>query len=243
MCVNTWDIQIFTHIISSLHILTPLLHHPNPQTTTWNGNINNNTKEGDGGTPVQSIVDLRDRIASPMGGRSSRLFWLFQRTVTYPWQVAQNLRVNLYRRRRMYIIDLTHPRKCLWNNFFFTLTMLVKKAKKQWNPMKKKMMPWIDLVRVKAMHDAGKHGHTRQSAGSHGGHNGHHHQHHTTYSTQHDRPKSPPSDCQKAPNPKQKRPKQKSPTSDHQKREASSEDRSQLKSNIAWIQFYECVST
>ena len=126
-------------------------------------------------------------------------------------------------------IDLPHPRKSSWNDFFFALKMLVEKAKLQWNPVKKKTMPWIDLDRVKAMHDAGKYGHTRHSAGSHGGHNGHHHQYHRADSTKSDRPKSPPSDCQKnGPSskwiPKQKRPEQKSPTSDNHKREASSKD-------------------
>jgi hypothetical protein len=120
-------------------------------------------------------------------------------------------------------IDLPHPRKSSWNNFFFALTMLVEKAKMQWNPVKKKMMPWIDLDRVKAMNDSGKLGCRRHSVGSHG----------TTDSTKNDRPKSPPSDCQEnGPSskwlpkqnkwlPKQKRPEQKRSTSDNQKKEAT----------------------
>jgi len=128
-------------------------------------------------------------------------------------------------------IDIPHPRKSLWNNFFFALTMLVEEPQMQWNSVKKEMMPWIDLNRVKAMHDVGKYDCTAQFVRSHGGRNGHHHHHHhhTRYSTQNDHLKSPPSDCQKNGSsskwlPKQKRPEQESPTSDNQKKEVSSKD-------------------
>jgi hypothetical protein len=53
-------------------------------------------------------------------------------------------------------IDLPHPRKGSWNNFFQTVKLLNEKEKRQWNPVKKKMMHWIDLDRLVAMHDPGK---------------------------------------------------------------------------------------
>jgi hypothetical protein len=55
-------------------------------------------------------------------------------------------------------IDLPHPMEQSWNCFFRAVKVLIEKEKRQWNPVKKKMMPWIDLDRLEAIHDAGKDG-------------------------------------------------------------------------------------
>jgi hypothetical protein len=55
-------------------------------------------------------------------------------------------------------IDLPHPMEQSRNNFFRTVKVLIEKEKMQWNPVKKKMMPWIDFDRLEAMHYAGKDG-------------------------------------------------------------------------------------
>ena len=49
-------------------------------------------------------------------------------------------------------IDLPHPRSS-WNGFFETLRFLIDKEKNQWNPVKKKVMPWIDLDKLQSMHE------------------------------------------------------------------------------------------
>jgi hypothetical protein len=49
-------------------------------------------------------------------------------------------------------VRLPHPRKESLTSFFQALKMLVEKEKMQWNPMLKKMMPWIDLKRLEASH-------------------------------------------------------------------------------------------
>ena len=48
-------------------------------------------------------------------------------------------------------IKLPHPRESL-TSFFQTLKMLVDEEELQWNPVRKKMMPWIDLKRLEASH-------------------------------------------------------------------------------------------
>ena len=48
-------------------------------------------------------------------------------------------------------IKLPHPRES-WTSFFQTLKMLVDKEEMQWNPVRKKMMPWIDMARLEAIH-------------------------------------------------------------------------------------------
>ena len=55
-------------------------------------------------------------------------------------------------------IDLPHPVEQSWNCFFRAVKVLIEKEERQWNPVKKKMMPWIDLDRLEAIHDAGKDG-------------------------------------------------------------------------------------
>jgi hypothetical protein len=49
-------------------------------------------------------------------------------------------------------VKLPHPRKDSLTSFFQTLKMLVDKEEMQWNPVRKKMMPWIDLKRLEASH-------------------------------------------------------------------------------------------
>ncbi|KAL7537488.1 hypothetical protein ACHAXR_007847 [Thalassiosira sp. AJA248-18] len=51
-------------------------------------------------------------------------------------------------------IDLPHPHKN-WDNFIRVLKVLVKKEPLQWNPIKKKMTPWINLKKLEAMHKGG----------------------------------------------------------------------------------------
>jgi hypothetical protein len=53
-------------------------------------------------------------------------------------------------------IDLPHPRKSSWNDFFGTLKVLIDKEKTQWNPVKKKVMPWIDLDKLQSIHGGRK---------------------------------------------------------------------------------------
>ncbi len=53
-------------------------------------------------------------------------------------------------------IDLPHPRKSSWNEFFGTLKGLIDKEKTQWNPVKKKIMPLIDLDKLQSMHGGRK---------------------------------------------------------------------------------------
>jgi hypothetical protein len=48
-------------------------------------------------------------------------------------------------------IKLPHPRESLIS-FFQTLKMLVDKEEMQWNPVRKKMMPWIEMTRLEAIH-------------------------------------------------------------------------------------------
>ena len=48
-------------------------------------------------------------------------------------------------------VKLPHPRESL-PNFFQKLKMLVDKERMQWNPIRKKMMPWIDLKLLEASH-------------------------------------------------------------------------------------------
>ena len=48
-------------------------------------------------------------------------------------------------------IKLPHPRESL-TSFFQTLKMLVDEEELQWNPVRKKMMPWIDMARLEAIH-------------------------------------------------------------------------------------------
>ena len=52
-------------------------------------------------------------------------------------------------------IDLPHPRSS-WNGFFETLRFLIDKEKNQWNPVKKKVMPWIDLDKLLSIHGGRK---------------------------------------------------------------------------------------
>jgi hypothetical protein len=54
-------------------------------------------------------------------------------------------------------IDLPHPRKNSWNNFFRTLKVLIDKEKSQWNSVKKKVMSWIDLDILEAKHGGQRH--------------------------------------------------------------------------------------
>ena len=75
-------------------------------------------------------------------------------------------------------IDLPHPMEQSWNNFFRTVKVLVEKEKRQWNPVKKKTMPWIDLDRLEAMYDAGKDGMNQRQNLEH-------------HDTKHDRHKNP----------------------------------------------------
>jgi hypothetical protein len=53
-------------------------------------------------------------------------------------------------------IDLPHPRKSSWESFFDALKFLIEKEKTQWNPVKKKTMPWIDLDRLQLIHGGRK---------------------------------------------------------------------------------------
>jgi hypothetical protein len=48
-------------------------------------------------------------------------------------------------------IKLPHPRESR-TSFFQILKMLVDKEEMQWNPVRKKMMPWIDMARLEAIH-------------------------------------------------------------------------------------------
>ena len=48
-------------------------------------------------------------------------------------------------------VKLPHPRESL-TSFFQALKMLVDKERMQWNPIRKKMMPWIDMARLEASH-------------------------------------------------------------------------------------------
>ena len=48
-------------------------------------------------------------------------------------------------------IKLPHPRESR-TSFFQTLKMLVDKEEMQWNPVRKKMMPWMDMARLEAIH-------------------------------------------------------------------------------------------
>ena len=48
-------------------------------------------------------------------------------------------------------IKLPHPRESL-TSFFQTMKMLVDKEEMQWNPVRKRLMPWIDMARLKAIH-------------------------------------------------------------------------------------------
>jgi len=52
-------------------------------------------------------------------------------------------------------VDLPHPRKDR-KKFLSRLTCLVKDEKMQWNPVKKKMMPWIDLRKMASMYGSGE---------------------------------------------------------------------------------------
>ena len=49
-------------------------------------------------------------------------------------------------------VKLPHPRMESLTSFFQTLKMLVDKEEMQWNPVRKKMMPWIDMARLEAIH-------------------------------------------------------------------------------------------
>jgi len=53
-------------------------------------------------------------------------------------------------------VDLPHPRKDR-KKFLSRLTSLVKDEKMQWNPVKKKMMPWINLRKLTSMYGGGEH--------------------------------------------------------------------------------------
>ncbi|KAL3816436.1 hypothetical protein ACHAXA_000086 [Cyclostephanos tholiformis] len=117
-------------------------------------------------------------------------------------------------------IDLPHPRKSSWENFFQALKVLMDKEKSQWNPVKKKVMPWIDMEKLQAMHGSQKI-HRRHSMESHGiyqcqsyestksyrpvsrklnsqNNNFWHHSTETRESTKLDRPDSAPSNSQKS---------------------------------------------
>ena len=48
-------------------------------------------------------------------------------------------------------VKLPHTRESM-PNFFQKLKMLVDKERMQWNPIRKKMMPWIDMARLEAIH-------------------------------------------------------------------------------------------
>ncbi len=54
-------------------------------------------------------------------------------------------------------IDLPHPKQSSWNEFFGTLKVLIDKEKTQWNPVKKKVMPWIDMDVLEAKHGDKRH--------------------------------------------------------------------------------------
>jgi hypothetical protein len=47
-------------------------------------------------------------------------------------------------------IELTHPHKS-WDAFMRGLNQLLKNEKLQWNPMKKKLTPWIDMRKLEVM--------------------------------------------------------------------------------------------
>lgn len=80
-------------------------------------------------------------------------------------------------------LELPHPKQ--WDNFFEALTVLVEREKPQWNAIKKKMTPWINLAKLKAMHGGGESSH---------------YNHNSSYknsacqgdSTTHSRPQKPP---------------------------------------------------
>jgi hypothetical protein len=48
-------------------------------------------------------------------------------------------------------VKLPHPRESL-TSFFQTLKIMVDMEEIQWNPIRKKMMPWIDMERLEAIH-------------------------------------------------------------------------------------------
>jgi len=64
------------------------------------------------------------------------------------------------------LINLPHPKKS-WNNFFRSLNVLVEKEKLQWNPVKRKSMPWINLSKLESKYE-----HYGQSSHAHHLHHG-----------------------------------------------------------------------
>lgn len=85
-------------------------------------------------------------------------------------------------------IDLPHPRKSSWNIFSRALKIMIDKEKSQWNPVMKKVMPWIDLDKLDVMH-GGHDGHRHHSTRSH-------HQPETEKSTKSHRPNNRTSNSQ-----------------------------------------------
>ena len=55
-------------------------------------------------------------------------------------------------------IELPHPKDC-WDNFVRALKVLVEKEELQWNPVKKKSMPWINFDKLESIHGRRHRGH------------------------------------------------------------------------------------
>lgn len=71
-------------------------------------------------------------------------------------------------------VHLPHPRKD-WDAFVDSLKELLKREKLPWNPVKRKRTPWIDLIKLDALHGRSKHMSSapRRRASMMGGHQRH----------------------------------------------------------------------
>jgi hypothetical protein len=127
---------------------------------------NDNTKkQGNGDPSVQSMVDLWNWIAEAGLLPSWEIFGcLDQRSFTLD-QLHEFCMIFFVGDDRR--IDLPHPRKSSWVSFSDALRVLIAKEKTQWNPVKKKTMPWIDLDRLQMMYGGCKKIERRHTMASH----------------------------------------------------------------------------
>lgn len=56
-------------------------------------------------------------------------------------------------------IKLPHPKKDGWENFVRALKIMVDKEELQWNPVKKRNMPWINFDKLESIHGRHHRGH------------------------------------------------------------------------------------
>ena len=80
-------------------------------------------------------------------------------------------------------VALPHPREN-WNDFLRGLSKLVEKQKMQWNPVKKRQMPWISLRKLESMYGRGESSHSHR----HDGHDVHPEQNRPSLQSSHEPP-------------------------------------------------------